>query len=82
MLHVTDRDGVCRGVSSRWEGRKELRKKRDDSLETALVPLGLLVRWGLGGIWRNHAAESMLWGVVDSFQEGPGVGFEGPSRDL
>ena len=42
----------------------ELRKKRDDSLETALVPLGLLVRWGFGGIWRNHAAESMPWWTV------------------
>ena len=42
------------------------------------MPLGLLVRWELDGIWRNHAAESMLWGVVNSFQEGLGVDFEVP----
>ena len=59
VLHVTDRD-VCRGASSRWEGRTELRRKRGGCLETALVLLMLLVRWGACGIWSNHAAESML----------------------
>jgi hypothetical protein len=30
----------------------------------------LLVRRGFDGICRNHATESMLWGVVDSCSEG------------
>ena len=39
------------------------------SVDMLLVLLALLllsVRWGLGGIFRNHATGSMLWGVVDS----------------
>jgi hypothetical protein len=64
-LHVTDRGGICRGVSSGSEGRTELRRKRDESLDTVLV---LLVRRGFGGICRNQATEFMLWGVADSFQ--------------
>ena len=76
VLHVTDRERVCRGVS---EGRTEPRRKLDESINTVRV-LVLLVRRGFGGIWRNHATESMLWGVLDSFQtEGRfGVGFATP----
>jgi len=64
VLHVTDREGVCRGVSSGSEGRTALRRKID---ERDTVPV-LLVRWGFGGIWRNHATGSMLWNDVNSFQ--------------
>ena len=41
-----------------------------------LLALSLLpVRWGLVGIFRCHATESMLWGVVDSCKTREGAGF-------
>ena len=43
------------------EGRAELRRMRDESLETLVVLLLPIVRRGFGGIWSN--AESMLRGV-------------------
>jgi len=60
-----DRDGVCRGVPSGSEGRTELCRKIDESVDT--VPV-LFMRWGFGGIWRNHATGSMLCNDVNSFQ--------------
>ena len=68
--HVTDRGGLASGP----EARKELRRKRDESLHTVLVLLSLFVRRGFGGICRNHDTGSMLWGMVDSFER------EGRSR--
>jgi hypothetical protein len=72
-LHVTDRDclrmDLRLDVWSGSEGRTELPppRRRDDRRDKVL---GLLiVRWGFAGICRNQATESMLWGVVDSFQK-------------
>ena len=48
------------------------------SVGMLLVLLALLllsVRWGLGGIFRNHATGSMLWGVVDSCKRRECSGF-------
>ena len=77
VLHVTDREGDCLGGSSGPEGGTELRLKRDESLDKVLALSVLVTRRGLGGIWRNHATESMLWDVVDiSERDGRfGLGF-------
>ena len=66
LLQLTVRGSLCRGVSSGPVGRTELCMNRDESIDTVLL-LGLLVVRGFGGIWRNHATESMLggtWGNV------------------
>ena len=62
VLHVTDREGFCRGESSGSEGRTELCRKGGES-GTLRRAAGLR---GFGGIRRNQATGSMLWGVVDS----------------
>jgi len=59
LLQLTVREGFCWGVSSGLEGRTELHRKRDESLDTVLV-LSVLARRGLGGIWRNHDTALML----------------------
>jgi hypothetical protein len=67
-LHVTDRTGLCRGLSSGPEGRTELRRKRDEILLPMLGLLWLLglvgVR-GFGGICRNHDTGSILCCFVE-----------------
>ena len=87
QLQLPDREGVCWGVSSGPEGRRGLRRKRDESLDTVLVLLALLalfVRRRLDGIWRNQDTLSvMLWGFGGKLQsstcedlwfcDGPGI---------
>jgi hypothetical protein len=66
-LQLTVREGFCRGLPSGPEGRTELRRKRDEPLDTVLellALLALLALQGFGGILRNHDTESMLWGSV------------------
>ena len=63
VSQLTDRGGFCRDLPSGLQGRVELRRTRDESLDTALgLPLLLALR-GVGEIFRNHATGSMLWGV-------------------
>ena len=62
LLQLTVRGSLCRGVSSGPVGWTALRMKRDESTDTVLL-LGLLAVRGFGGIWRNHATESMLSGT-------------------
>ncbi|KAJ1466445.1 hypothetical protein T484DRAFT_1756632, partial [Baffinella frigidus] len=71
-LQLTDREDLCWGVLSGAEGRTELRRKRDEILDTVLVVLVLVVLVllvaliglrGFGGVRRNHATESMLWAL-------------------
>jgi len=57
-LHVTVRLGFRRGGSSSPEMRRQLRRKRDESLGTVVA---LLELWGLAGISRHHDAAIMLW---------------------
>ena len=69
VFQLTVREGFCRGVSSGMKGRTELRRKRDENLDTVLAMLLQLVLPGLrgfGGIFRIHDTASMLWGVVES----------------
>ena len=61
LLHVTDREVFCRGWSSGSEGRTQLRRKRDESLDTVLALLALLALRGFGGISRNRDTATMLW---------------------
>jgi hypothetical protein len=77
VFQLTVREGFCRGVLSGPEGRRELRRKRDESLDNmfVLALLALHARRGFGGIWRNRATESMLWCVMDSFKGREGSGF-------
>jgi len=68
VFHLTVREGFCRGVSSGLERQTELRRKREENLDTVLAMLLQLVLPGLrgfGGICRNHVTASMLWGVVE-----------------
>ena len=60
VSQLTVREGLCRGVLSGLEGRMELDRKRDESIDVVLV-LSVLLAWrGLGGIWRNHDTATML----------------------
>jgi hypothetical protein len=59
-LHDTVRKGLCRGVSSGSKGCTELRRGRDEGINTVLVLLVLLVRLGFRGMSRNQATWSML----------------------
>jgi len=67
VLHDTDRERVLRGVSSGSARRTALRWKMDESLDTVLTRVvSVLTRgmWrGFGGICRNQATGSILWGV-------------------
>jgi len=78
LLQLAERVGVCRGVSSGFDGRTEKRRKReeslellaslkrDESLDKVVVLFVEIVRRGLGGIWRNHdTALSMLPGSAE-----------------
>ena len=58
VLHVTDRQGFCRGLSSGPEMIRELLRKRGERLATVVAQLE---PWGLADTFRNHDAEIMLW---------------------
>ena len=67
VSQLTDLESFCRGLSSGLEGRTELRRKQDESLDAALGPV--LRGWrGLTGIWRNHDTGSMLWGLGQGWE--------------
>jgi len=67
VLHVTALECFCRGLSSGPEGRRELRRKRDERRDTVLALLALLVRRGVGGLFWNIAPLSMLWGLGETW---------------
>ena len=69
VSQLTDRGGFCRGWPPGPQGRAELRRSRDERLDTAIGLTLLITRRGFGEISRMHATGCMLWGRVGKVQE-------------